>query len=156
LRHKNILCLRDVFLDKKFDIYLVTDLLVMDLTRLIADKKLESPYLEYFLFQITTGVKYLHSCGVMHRFASLFFIFSDLKPGNILVNDDCKVQICDLGLARNVESRMTGYVTTRFYRAPEVMLTWQRYDDAVDIWSIGCIFAEMITATVLFPGQDRK
>jgi p38 MAP kinase len=86
----------------------------------------------------------------------LILMPSDLKPSNILVNEDCLVQVCDLGLARNSESQMTGYVTTRYYRAPEIMLTWQRYDDAVDVWSIGCIFAEMITAKVLFPGKDRK
>jgi serine/threonine protein kinase len=51
---------------------------------------------------------------------------------------------------------MTGYVSTRYYRAPEIMLTWQKYDVAVDIWSVGCIFAEMLEGKPLFPGKDRK
>lgn len=51
---------------------------------------------------------------------------------------------------------MTGYVSTRYYRAPEIMLTWQKYDVAVDIWSAGCIFAEMLESKPLFPGKDRK
>jgi p38 MAP kinase len=51
---------------------------------------------------------------------------------------------------------MTGYVSTRYYRAPEIMLTWQKYGVAVDIWSTGCIFAEMLEGKPLFPGKDRK
>ena len=51
---------------------------------------------------------------------------------------------------------MTGYVSTRYYRAPEIMLTWQKYDVAVDIWSTGCIFAEMLEGKPLFPGKDRE
>jgi p38 MAP kinase len=51
---------------------------------------------------------------------------------------------------------MTGYVSTRYYRAPEIMLTWQKYDVAVDIWSVGCMFAEMLEGRPLFPGKDRK
>lgn len=50
---------------------------------------------------------------------------------------------------------MTGYVSTRYYRAPEIMLTWQKYDVAVDIWSAGCILAEMLEGKPLFPGKDR-
>lgn len=50
---------------------------------------------------------------------------------------------------------MTGYVSTRYYRAPEIMLTWQKYDVEVDIWSAGCIFAEMLEGKPLFPGKDH-
>src|SRR6185369_12756745 len=64
-------------------------------------------------------------------------------------------QICDFGLARTNDPQMTGYVSTRYYRAPEIMLTWQKYDVAVDIWSTGCIFAEMLEGRPLFPGKDR-
>ena len=65
------------------------------------------------------------------------------------------LQICDFGLARIQDPQMTGYVSTRYYRAPEIMLTWQKYDVAVDIWSTGCIFAEMLEGKPLFPGKDR-
>jgi p38 MAP kinase len=64
-------------------------------------------------------------------------------------------KICDFGLARIQDPQMTGYVSTRYYRAPEIMLTWQKYDVAVDIWSAGCIFAEMLEGKPLFPGKDR-
>ena len=66
------------------------------------------------------------------------------------------IQICDFGLARIQDPQMTGYVSTRYYRAPEIMLTWQKYDVAVDIWSTGCIFAEMLEGKPLFPGKDRQ
>lgn len=97
------------------------------------------------------------------------------KPSNILVNENCDLkvrqvhhiimgylmmssllQICDFGLARIQDPQMTGYVSTRYYRAPEIMLTWQKYDVAVDIWSTGCIFAEMLEGKPLFPGKDRE
>ena len=92
------------------------------------------------------GLKYVHSAGVVHR---------DLKPSNILINENCDLKICDFGLARIQDPQMTGYVSTRYYRAPEIMLTWQKYDVEVDIWSAGCIFAEMLEGKPLFPGKDH-
>jgi p38 MAP kinase len=65
------------------------------------------------------------------------------------------LKICDFGLARIQDPQMTGYVSTRYYRAPEIMLTWQKYDVEVDIWSAGCIFAEMLEGKPLFPGKDH-
>jgi len=95
---------------------------------------------------VKRGLKYVHSAGVVHR---------DLKPSNILVNENCDLKICDFGLARIQDPQMTGYVSTRYYRAPEIMLTWQKYDTEVDIWSAGCIFAEMLEGKPLFPGKDH-
>jgi p38 MAP kinase len=92
------------------------------------------------------GLKYIHSAGVIHR---------DLKPSNILIDENCDLKICDFGLAREQDAQMTGYVTTRYYRAPEIMLTWQNYTYAVDTWSVGCILAEMILGKVLFPGRNH-
>jgi serine/threonine protein kinase len=92
------------------------------------------------------GLKYVHSAGVVHR---------DLKPSNILINENCDLKICDFGLARVQEIQMTGYVSTRYYRAPEIMLTWRRYNEKVDIWSAGCIFAEMILGSPIFPGKNH-
>jgi p38 MAP kinase len=71
------------------------------------------------------------------------------------VNENCDLKICDFGLARIQDPQMTGYVSTRYYRAPEIMLTWQKYDVEVDIWSAGCIFAEMLEGKPLFPGKDH-
>ncbi|KAJ3121784.1 MAPK protein hog1 [Nowakowskiella sp. JEL0407] len=147
LRHDNILSLSDIFISPSEDIYFVTELLGTDLHRLLGVKPLpDKPYVQFFLYQILRGLKYLHSAGVVHR---------DLKPSNILINENCDLKICDFGLARVTESQMTGYVSTRYYRAPEIMLTWQKYDEAVDIWSVGCIFAEMVEGKPLFPGSDH-
>lgn len=88
----------------------------------------------------------MHSAGVIHR---------DLKPSNILINENCDLKLCDFGQARVKAVHMTGYVTTRFYRAPETMLTWKRYNEKVDIWSAGCIFAEIMLGRPLFPGKNH-
>ena len=64
-------------------------------------------------------------------------------------------QILDFGLARATDNEMTGYVATRYWRAPEIMLNWMHYDEKVDMWSVGCIMAELLTGQVLFPGTDR-
>lgn len=82
-------------------------------------------------------------------------IHRDLKPENILINDECDLKICDFGLARVHEPQMTGYVSTRYYQAPEIMLTWQRYGEQADIWSAGCVFAEMLQGKPLFTGRDH-
>jgi len=92
----------------------------------------------------------MHSAGVIHR---------DLKPENILINGaDCNVKITDFGLARGVSKeeieKPTEYVVTRWYRSPEVMCSAGMYDEKVDIWSVGCIFAELILRRPLFPGQN--
>ncbi|MCP9263645.1 Mitogen-activated protein kinase [Dirofilaria immitis] len=113
--------------------------------------------LSVFLYQILRGLKYLHSVGIVHR---------DLKPSNLLVNSDCLLKIGDFGMARLIEQRlndqsgssndnfMTQYVSTRWYRAPELLFSLIDYDTKVDIWSAGCIFAEMLLRRQLFPGKD--
>lgn len=92
----------------------------------------------------------MHSAGILHR---------DLKPRNLLVNSNCDLKICDFGLARAdincCKSKaliMTDYIATRWYRAPEVILSWKRYTSAIDIWSVGCILAELILRRPLLPG----
>ncbi|RKP09942.1 mitogen-activated protein kinase hog1 [Thamnocephalis sphaerospora] len=146
LKHENVISLSDIFISPQEDIYFVTELLGTDLHRLLTSRPLEKQFIQYFLYQILRGLKYVHSAGVVHR---------DLKPSNILINENCDLKICDFGLARVQDPQMTGYVSTRYYRAPEIMLTWQKYDVAVDIWSAGCIFAEMLEGKPLFPGKDH-
>ncbi|OLL26133.1 Mitogen-activated protein kinase hog1 [Neolecta irregularis DAH-3] len=153
-----IISLSDIFISPLEDIYFVTELLGTDLHRLLTSRPLEKQFIQYFLYQILVhshrgaanqlqrGLKYVHSADVVHR---------DLKPSNILVNENCDLKICDFGLARIQDPQMTGYVSTRYYRAPEIMLTWQKYDTEVDIWSAGCIFAEMLDGKPLFPGKDH-
>jgi p38 MAP kinase len=145
-RTLQIISLSDIFISPLEDIYFVTELLGTDLHRLLTSRPLDDQFIQYFVYQMLRGLKYVHSAGVIHR---------DLKPSNILVNENCDLKICDFGLARIQDAQMTGYVSTRYYRAPEIMLTWQQYDHAVDIWSVGCILAEMILGKPIFPGKDR-
>lgn len=86
----------------------------------------------------------------------------DLKPSNILLNTDCLVKIADFGLARSVskdddegiQQILTEYIATRWYRAPEIVLGSCHYSKAIDVWSVGCIMAEMITGKAPFPGKS--
>jgi len=102
------------------------------------------------LVLIVKRVMVLHGLSIVHR---------DLKPSNILLNGNCDLKICDFGLARvaNPEDHagfLTAYVATRWYRAPEIMLSWREYTNAVDMWSVGCMLAEIIGRKPLFPGRD--
>lgn len=91
--------------------------------------------------------KYIHSANVIHR---------DLKPANILVNEDCDIKICDFGMSRTPEQIMTMYVATRWYRAPELVLSNGQYSAAVDIWSCGCILAELYNRQPLFKCTHKQ
>ncbi|KAJ3135224.1 Mitogen-activated protein kinase [Physocladia obscura] len=133
------------------EIYLVQELMEADLHQIIrSEQPLTDAHFQYFIYQICRGVKYIHSANVLHR---------DLKPGNLLVNADCELKICDFGLARGLAPAddagfMTEYVATRWYRAPEIMLSFRSYTKAIDMWSIGCIFAELLGGKPLFKGRD--
>lgn len=82
--------------------------------------------------------------------------FQDLKPANIGINSNWQLKILDLGLARPAGLDMSWDVATIWYRAPEIILNWSHYDYAVDIWSVGCIMAEMILKEPLFKGNNGK
>ena len=100
------------------------------------------------MYQLLRGLKYVHSAAVLHR---------DLKPSNLLLNANCDLKICDFGLARTAkgpEDFLTEYVVTRWYRAPELLLSCAEYTAAIDVWSVGCIFAELLGRKPLFPGKD--
>ncbi|KAI9350779.1 kinase-like domain-containing protein [Obelidium mucronatum] len=137
------------------EIYLVQDLMEADLHQIIhSGQELSDPHFQYFMYQLCRGLKYIHSANVLHR---------DLKPGNLLVNADCELKICDFGLARGLANStggddtsgfMTEYVATRWYRAPEIMLRSRSYTKAIDMWSVGCIFAELLGSRPLFRGRD--
>nr|CAD2134829.1 unnamed protein product [Meloidogyne enterolobii] len=170
IRHRNIIKVLNLFsvgddVQGK-DIYLVMDLMETDLHQIIhSSQKLTDQHNQYFLYQILCGLKYMHSVGIVHRYhyisLILYFIDRDLKPSNLLINGDCLLKIADFGLARSVEqcareegTIMTQYVSTRWYRAPELLFSLIDYGTMVDIWSVGTIFAEMIQRRQLFPGRD--
>ncbi|NP_001191547.1 c-Jun N-terminal kinase JNK [Aplysia californica] len=151
VNHKNIIGLLNAFtpqksLDTFQDVYLVMELMDANLCQVI-QMDLDHERMSYLLYQMLCGIKHLHSAGIIHR---------DLKPSNIVVKSDCTLKILDFGLARTAGTgfMMTPYVVTRYYRAPEVILG-MGYKANVDIWSVGCIMAELIRATVMFPGTDH-
>ncbi|XP_071332163.1 mitogen-activated protein kinase 14A isoform X1 [Trachinotus anak] len=187
MKHENVIGLLDVFTPatslKEFtDVYLVTHLMGADLNNIVKCQKLTDDHVQFLIYQILRGLKYIHSADIIHR---------DLKPSNLAVNEDCELkvselmfsfktpvypesshkceyfannsallhlncsQILDFGLARHTDDEMTGYVATRWYRAPEIMLNWMHYNMTVDIWSVGCIMAELLTGRTLFPGTDH-
>ncbi|KAG8122711.1 hypothetical protein E2320_018172 [Naja naja] len=116
---------------------------------IVSPQPLSSDHVKVFLYQILRGLKYLHSAGILHR---------DIKPGNLLVNSNCVLKICDFGLARVEEldesRHMTQEVVTQYYRAPEILMGSRHYSHAIDIWSIGCIFAELLGRRILFQAQS--
>uniref|UniRef100_A0A672H759 mitogen-activated protein kinase n=1 Tax=Salarias fasciatus TaxID=181472 RepID=A0A672H759_SALFA len=151
MKHENVIGLLDVFtadlsLDRFHDFYLVMPFMGTDLGKLMKVQRLSEEKIQYLVYQMLKGLKYIHSAGIIHR---------DLKPGNLAINQDCELKILDFGLARQADSEMTGYVVTRWYRAPEVILSWMRYTQTVDIWSVGCIMAEMLQGKPLFKGCDH-
>lgn len=154
--HENIICLTDLIPPRNFaqfnDVYIVTDLMETDLRQIIkSDQQLSDQHLQYFLYQILRALKYIHSANVLHR---------DLKPSNILLNSDCELKICDFGLSRGIDFETenpmmsTPYVATRWYRAPELLLMWETATKAIDVWSVGCIFAELLNRKAFFPGKN--
>lgn len=152
-KHENIISLMDIIKPEAktgyADIYIISDLMETDMHRVIYSRQdLTDEHIQYFMYQLLRGVLYMHSANVIHR---------DLKPSNLLLNKNCDLKICDFGLARGFEQEndfKTEYVVTRWYRAPEVILNASEYTKAIDIWSIGCIFAELLGRTPLFPGDD--
>jgi len=178
--HENIMRLRDLLVPASLtpwatstggpaasfsEVYMVQDLMATDLHYIIQSaargkQSITEDHIQYFTYQLLRGLKAIHSAKVLHR---------DLKPSNLLINKDCELRIADFGLARGVDfdpaqcAQLTEYVVTRWYRAPELLTGNERYGPAIDMWSVGCILGEMLSAlepgnvgdkAALFPGND--
>ncbi|KAI9216121.1 kinase-like domain-containing protein [Blastocladiella britannica] len=156
-QHENIIGILDIVkpetLESFSEVYLIQELMETDMHRVIRTQELSDDHCQYFVYQTLRALKCLHSANILHR---------DLKPSNLLLNSNCDLKVCDFGLARimnideetNTAGFMTEYVATRWYRAPEIMLTFKEYTHAIDVWSVGCILAEMLSGKPLFPGRD--
>ncbi|XP_075227035.1 cyclin-dependent kinase 1 [Lycorma delicatula] len=152
LVHPNIVSLLEVLMEES-RLYLIFEFLCMDLKRFLdsfeSDAYMEPSMVKSYLYQITQAILFCHKRRVLHR---------DLKPQNLLIDSKGVIKIADFGLGRafGVPVRVfTHEVVTLWYRAPEVLLGSTRYSCPVDIWSIGCIFAEMATRKPLFQGDSE-
>ncbi|KAH9422036.1 hypothetical protein DERP_002328 [Dermatophagoides pteronyssinus] len=152
-KHDNVLSALDILQPPLInffqEIYVITELMESDLHKIIVSSQPLTPdHIKVFLYQMLRGLKYLHSARILHR---------DIKPGNLLVNSNCLLKICDFGLARVEENdrsrKMTQEVVTQYYRAPELLMGAKYYHEAIDMWSIGCIFAELLGRRILFQAQ---
>ncbi|OJT11696.1 Cyclin-dependent kinase 1 [Trametes pubescens] len=154
LKDDNIVTLLDiVHADQK--LYLVFEFLDVDLKRYMENgnkqgRPITPEIVKKFTHQLTSGLLFCHSHRILHR---------DLKPQNLLIDKDDNLKLCDFGLARAFGIPMRTYtheVVTLWYRAPEVLLGSRHYSTAIDMWSVGCIFAEMcMRGHPLFPGDSE-
>ncbi|XP_065665221.1 cyclin-dependent kinase 2 isoform X2 [Hydra vulgaris] len=151
LTHPNIVQLLDV-IQSQARLFLVFEYLNQDLKKYmdIAPKEgIKMNQIKSYTHQLLNGIAYCHAHRVLHR---------DLKPQNLLIDTEGKIKLADFGLARAFGLPMRSYtheVVTLWYRAPEILLGTKMYSTAVDIWSIGCIFVEMMTRKALFPGDSE-
>jgi cyclin-dependent kinase 12/13 len=106
--------------------------------------------IKLYIFQILTGLHYCHNNQILHR---------DIKLANLFLTEDHEVKIGDFGLARSFtgqDQTYTNRVITLWYRPPELLMGETRYSTEIDIWSVGCIFAEMLCRKPLFPGREEN
>jgi|UniRef100_A0AC35FXY4 serine/threonine protein kinase len=161
IRHPNIVVLKDVFRTSGslgMNVFMVMELMEGSLHNVIhgAEEPLEWDLIAHLLHQILRGLRYIHKAGIAHR---------DLKPSNLLVNSDGHLRIADFGMAKlatgtNFDEAdehcfyMTQHIATLPYRAPELLFVMPEHSTAVDMYAVGCIFAEMILRRELFPGRS--
>ncbi|KEF55026.1 CMGC/CDK protein kinase [Exophiala aquamarina CBS 119918] len=150
--HPHVVELIEVVMgDSLKDVYLVMDFLEHDLKTLLED--MAEPFLpsetKTLMLQLVSATSYLHENWILHR---------DLKTSNLLLNNRGEIKLADFGMARytgNPRPKLTQLVVTLWYRAPELLLGTEAYDSEIDVWSLGCIFAELLTKDPLFQGKNE-
>ncbi|CAG8539864.1 17857_t:CDS:10, partial [Gigaspora rosea] len=147
LKHANIVRLYDVLHTEK-KLTLVFEYLDSDLKKFLDTYggDLDVPTIKQLMYQLLKGIAFCHEHRVLHR---------DLKPQNLLINKKCELKLADFGLARAFGIPVRSYsheVVTLWYRAPDVLMGSRQYSTSIDVWSAGCIFAEMASGRPLFPG----
>ncbi|XP_064410432.1 serine/threonine-protein kinase MAK isoform X2 [Latimeria chalumnae] len=149
LNHANVVKLKEVIRENDH-LYFVFEYMKENLYQLMKDRSKLFPesVIRNIMYQILQGLAFIHKHGFFHR---------DMKPENLLCMGPELVKIADFGLAREIRSRppYTDYVSTRWYRAPEVLLRSSIYSSPIDIWAVGCIMAELYTLRPLFPGTSE-
>ncbi|XP_034468378.1 serine/threonine-protein kinase MAK-like [Hippoglossus hippoglossus] len=150
LNHANVVKLKEVVRENDH-LYFVFEYMKENLYQLMKereDKMFSENEIRNILFQVLSGLAFVHKHGYFHR---------DMKPENLLCMGPQLVKIADFGLAREIRSQppYTDYVSTRWYRAPEVLLKSNSYSSPIDIWAVGCIMAELYTLRPLFPGNSE-
>lgn len=149
--HPSIVEVKEVVVDDFDGVFMVMEYMECDLKGLI--QMMKRPFsmgeIKSLMLKLLQGVKYLHDNWVLHR---------DLKTSNILINKEGELKICDFGLSRHYGSPLKPYtplVVTLWYRAPELLLGAKEYSTAIDMWSIGCIMAELVAKSPLFRGKSE-
>ncbi|XP_076440775.1 serine/threonine-protein kinase dyf-5-like isoform X1 [Babylonia areolata] len=149
LNHPNIVKLKEVIRENDM-LYFVFEFMKENLYQMMKDrdKLIPESVIRNIMYQVLQGLSFMHKHGFFHR---------DLKPENLLCNGTDLVKLADFGLARETRSRppYTDYVSTRWYRAPEVLLRSTNYSSPIDMWAVGCIMAELYTLRPLFPGSSE-
>ena len=151
LHHPNVVDFQDAF-KRKGNLFLVFEFVDKNLLELLQEHPngLEPSLIRSLIYQICKSIKYLHDQNIIHR---------DIKPENLLITENMESKLCDFGFARLISGtcseKLTDYVATRWYRAPELLLTQGEYGKEVDYWAIGCIMGELVDGNPMFPGENE-
>ena len=151
LHHPNVVDFQEAY-KRKGNLYLVFEFVEKNLLELLQEhpQGLEPNLIRHLIYQLCKAIKYMHDQNIIHR---------DVKPENLLITDNMELKLCDFGFARLISGscteKLTDYVATRWYRAPELLLTQGEYGKEVDYWAIGCIMGELVDGNPLFPGENE-
>ena len=151
LHHPNVVDFQEAY-KRKGNLYLVFEFVDKNLLELLQEhpQGLDPTLIRHLIYQLCKAIKYMHDQNIIHR---------DVKPENLLITDKMELKLCDFGFSRLISGscteKLTDYVATRWYRAPELLLTQGEYGKEVDYWAIGCIMGELVDGNPLFPGENE-